>query len=67
MNEDVFNSSTRRFLKALGVTAQRENEKALRQAMTDGKLKVNEKVLCQGDGYPRGNWLRARNQWRDRT
>ena len=31
MNEDVFNASIRKFLKALGVTAQREIEKAVRQ------------------------------------
>jgi hypothetical protein len=43
MNEDVFNSSIRRFLKTLGVTAQREIEKAVRQALADGKLKGNEK------------------------
>jgi hypothetical protein len=43
MNEDVFNSSIRKFLKTLGVTAQREIEKAVRQAMADGKLKGNEK------------------------
>ena len=28
MNEDVFNTSIRKFLKRLGVTAQREIEKA---------------------------------------
>ena len=47
MNEDVFNSSIRRFLKTLGVTAQREIEKAVRQAMTDGKLKGNEKLYAK--------------------
>ena len=44
MNEDVFNNSIRRFLKTLGVTAQREIEKAVRQAVMDGKLKGNEKL-----------------------
>jgi len=33
MNEDVFNASIRKFLKALGVTAQREIEKAVRQLL----------------------------------
>ena len=47
MNEDVFNNSVRRFLKILGVTAQREIEKAVRQAMTDGKLKGNEKFPAE--------------------
>ena len=43
MNEDVFNTSIRKFLKTLGVSAQREIEKAVRQAVADGKLKGNEK------------------------
>jgi len=44
MNEDVFNTSIRKFLKTLGVTAQREIEKAVRQALADGRLKGNEKL-----------------------
>ncbi len=47
MNEDVFNSSIRKFLKTLGVTAQREIEKAVRQALAEGKLKGNEKFPAQ--------------------
>lgn len=43
MNEDVFNASIRKFLKTLGVTAQREIEKAVRQALADGRLKGNER------------------------
>jgi hypothetical protein len=43
MNEDVFNASIRKFLKTLGVSAQREIEKAVRQALAEGKLKGNEK------------------------
>lgn len=42
MNEDVFNSSIRKFLKTLGVSAQREIEKTVRQALADGRLKGNE-------------------------
>jgi len=42
MNEDVFNASIRKFLKTLGVSAQREIEKAVRQALADGKLKGTE-------------------------
>ena len=45
MNEDVFNGSLRRFLKTLGVSAQREIEKAVRQAVAEGKLTGNEKLL----------------------
>jgi hypothetical protein len=43
VNEDVFNTSIRKFLKTLGVTAQREIEKAVRQALADGRLKGNER------------------------
>jgi hypothetical protein len=42
MGEDVFNASIRKFLKTLGVSAQREIEKAVRQAVEEGKLKGNE-------------------------
>lgn len=44
MNEDVFNTSIRKFLKTLGVTAQREIEKAVREAVAKGRLKGNEKL-----------------------
>src|SRR6478672_10928773 len=48
MNEDVFNGSIRKFLKTLGVSAQREIEKAVRQALAEGKLKGNEKFPATG-------------------
>lgn len=44
MNEETFNNSLRKFLKTLGVGAQREIEKAVRQALADGRLKGNEKL-----------------------
>jgi Family of unknown function (DUF6494) len=47
MNEDVFNASIRKFLKKLGVTAQREIEKAMRQALTESKLKGNERLPAE--------------------
>ena len=43
MNEDVFNGSIRKFLKGLGVSAQREIEKVVRHALAEGRLKGNEK------------------------
>jgi hypothetical protein len=43
MNEDVFNGSIRKFLKTLGVSAQREIEKAVRDAVAQGRIKGNEK------------------------
>jgi hypothetical protein len=42
MDEDVFNTSIRKFLKSLGVTAQREIEKTVRQAVAERCLKGDE-------------------------
>ncbi len=44
MNEDVFNGSLRRFLKKVGITSQREIEKAVREAIDAGRLKGHEKL-----------------------
>lgn len=42
MNEDVLNNSIRKFLKTVGVTSQREIEKAVRDGIASGKLKGQE-------------------------
>jgi Family of unknown function (DUF6494) len=42
MNEDALNRSLRKFLKTVGVTAQREIEKAVRETLASGKLKGSE-------------------------
>ena len=42
MDEDVFNMSVRKFLKIVGVTSQREIEKAVRQAIAEGRLTGTE-------------------------
>ena len=44
MNEDKFNTSLRGFLKKVGITSQREIEKAVRDAIEAGRLKGNEKL-----------------------
>ena len=44
MNEEKFNGSLRKFLKNVGVSSQREIEKAVRDAVKSGKLKGNEKL-----------------------
>jgi hypothetical protein len=44
VNEDIFNASLRRFLKKVGITSQREIEKAVRDAVEAGRLKGNEKL-----------------------
>ena len=40
MNEEILNMSVRKFLKQVGVTAQREIETAVRAASESGKLKA---------------------------
>lgn len=47
MNEDKFNESLRKFLKRVGVTSQREIEKAVRDALEAGRLKGNEKLQAR--------------------
>ena len=42
MDEEVFNMSVRRFLKQLGVTAQREIELAVREQLDGGDLQGDE-------------------------
>jgi len=44
MNEEALNTSVRKFLKKLGVTAQREIEKAVREAVATGRLKDGERL-----------------------
>jgi hypothetical protein len=44
MNEDVLNLSIRTFLKRVGVTSQREVERAVREALAAGRVKGNERL-----------------------
>lgn len=44
MNENSFNISVRKFLKVVGVTAQREIEKAVREGLSNGSLTGKEKL-----------------------
>jgi Family of unknown function (DUF6494) len=44
MNDDVFNMSVRKFLKKVGITAQREIENAVREALSKGSLTGKEKL-----------------------
>jgi Family of unknown function (DUF6494) len=44
MNEDTFNMQIRKFLKKVGVTSQREIEKAVSDALEAGRLKGDEKL-----------------------
>jgi hypothetical protein len=47
MNEEALNTSLRKFLKVVGVTSQREIEKAIRAAVADGRLKGNEALSAR--------------------
>jgi Family of unknown function (DUF6494) len=47
MNEEVFNMSLRKFLKVVGVSSQQEIERAVRAALTIGKLKGKKSVSAQ--------------------
>jgi hypothetical protein len=42
MNEEMLNASVRKFLKLVGVTSQREIEKAVRDAAARGLLKPDQ-------------------------
>lgn len=47
MNEDNFNMAVRKFLKKVGVTAQREIEKAVREGIDSGALKGDETLKAR--------------------
>jgi hypothetical protein len=47
MDEDRFNLSVRKFLKEVGVTSQREIEKAVREAQADGRLQGVDRVAAR--------------------
>lgn len=44
MDEETFNKSVRSFLKKVGITSQREIEKAVWDRVEDGRLEGNEKL-----------------------
>ena len=47
MNEEAFNLSLRKFLKTFGVTAQREIERAVQNAIENGTLGARQSVRAQ--------------------
>lgn len=47
MNEDTFNMSIRKFLKQVGITAQREIEIAVREALARGALGDNDTLHAE--------------------
>ena len=47
VDEDAFNMSVRRFLKKLGVSAQREIELSVREQLEAGKLRGDERLQAR--------------------
>lgn len=47
MDEDRFNMEIRKFLKKVGVTSQREIERAVQEAIAEGKLQGNETLKAR--------------------
>ena len=54
MDEEAFNMSVRKFLKKLGVTAQREIETAVREQIDAGDLRGDETLEAQATVTVRG-------------
>ena len=47
MNDDQFNMEVRKFLKKVGVTSQREIERAVRDALASGRLTGSETLSAR--------------------
>jgi hypothetical protein len=47
MDEEALNNSMRKFLRTFGVTAQREIEKAIQDAVAKGDLTGNESLTAK--------------------
>ena len=47
MNEESFNMNVRKFLKKLGITAQREIERAVLEGIANGQLKGDETLIAK--------------------
>jgi hypothetical protein len=47
MNEELLNTTVRKFLKKVGITAQREIEKSVRNGVATGRLKGNESLRAK--------------------
>jgi Family of unknown function (DUF6494) len=54
VDEETFNMSVRKFLKTLGITAQREIELGVRQQLESGELRGDEKLEATATVTVRG-------------
>jgi Family of unknown function (DUF6494) len=59
MDEEALNTSVRKFLKKLGVTAQREIEMAVRDADAKGQLR-RDAAMTGRIAIPANQWCRSR-------
>ena len=66
MDEEALNLSVRKFLKKLGVTAQREIERAVREAAAGDRLKGRTSVPAKATITLAGNRSRLRDRRRHR-
>ena len=57
MDEESFNMSVRKFLKKLGITAQREIERAVLEGIANGQLKGDETLTAKARITLRGTTL----------
>ena len=57
MNEESFNMNVRKFLKKLGITAQREIERAVLEGIANGQLKGDETLTAKARITLRGTTL----------
>ena len=67
MNEEALNISVRKFLKTLGVTAQREIETAVREAAASGRLKDSRSSAGESRRHGRRDRPRVRDRRRYRA
>ena len=54
MDEDAFNLSVRKFLKQLGITAQREIELGVRGGLEEGRLEGHERLPARATVHVEG-------------
>ena len=45
MDQDIFNTSVRKFLKKVGITSQKEIEKVIKEALANGNIDQNS--ICK--------------------
>ena len=57
MHEETFNINVRKFLKKVGITAQREIERTVTDEIINGNLKGNETLSARAEIFLEGTKL----------